>query len=222
MKLLKILFLLSAAALLNSCASGYKMIKPTTLNYISNNTSNGVTMEYKYNLLSKKYSKKESKKGIQLVAVKIKNSTEKDLVFGRDIKLSFENGNELYLLENEKTFKALKQSPASYLFYLLLSPINLYTTKTNAYGAAEQTSSTPIGLILGPGLAAGNMIAASDANKKFKTELNNYNINGTIIKKGETAFGLISFPSDNYEAIKVTVDPEAVHPNEKQPEISKI
>jgi hypothetical protein len=222
MKLTKIVFLLSIALLLNSCASGYKIIKPTTLNYISNNTSNGVTLEYKYDLLSKKYAKKESKKGLRLVAVKIKNNTEKDLVFGRDIKLSFENGNELYLLENEKTFKSLKQSPASYLFYLLLSPINFYTTKTNSYGVAEQTSSTPVGLLIGPGLAAGNMIAASNANKKFKTELNDYNINGKVIKKGETSFGLISFQSDNYEAIEVTVDQEAVTPNEKQPEVSKI
>ena len=65
------------------------------------------------------------------------------------------------------------------------------------------------------------MIAASNANKKFKKELNDYNIIGKVIKKGETSFGLISFPSDNYDAIKVTVDPETVIPNE-QPEVSKI
>jgi hypothetical protein len=112
----------------------------------------------------------------------------------------------LYLLENEKTFKTLKQSPTSYLFYLLLSPINFYTTKTYSNGMTEQTSSTPIGLIIGPGLALGNMIAASNANKKFKTELNNYNINGTIVKKGETVFGLICFQSDNYGALKVKVE----------------
>ena len=221
MRLSKIIFLLSIAVLLNSCASGYKMINPEKLNYISNNTSNGVTIEYKYDLLSKKYAKKESKKGVRLVAIKIKNNTEKDLVFGKDIKLSFENGNELYLLENEKTFKSLKQSPASYLFFLLLSPVSFYTTKTNSYGGTEQTSSTPVGLVIGPGLAAGNMIAASNANKKFKKELNDYNIIGKVIKKGETSFGLISFPSDNYDAIKVTVDPETVIPNE-QPEVSKI
>lgn len=206
MKLTKIIFLLSIPFLLNSCASRYKTIQPTTLNYISNNTLNGVTLEYKYDLLDKKYAKKETKKGIRLVAVKVKNNTEKDLVFGKDIKLNSENGNELYLLENERTFKSLKQSPTSYLFYLLLSPIQFFTTKTNSYGMTEQTSSTPIGLIIGPGLALGHMIVASNANKKFKTELNDYNINGKMIKKGETAFGLISFQSDNYDAIKIKVE----------------
>ncbi|RTY73479.1 hypothetical protein [Flavobacterium sp. LS1R10] len=206
MKLTTIIFLLSIVILLNSCASGYKPIQPASLNYISNNTLHGVTLEYKYDLLNKKYAKKETKKGLRLVAVKVKNNTEKDLVFGKDIKLNFESGNELYLLENEKTFKSLKQSPASYLFYLLLSPIQLFTTKTNSNGMTEQTSSTPIGLIIGPGLALGNMIVASNANKKFKTELNDYSINGKIIKKGETVFGLITFQSDNYGAIKVRVE----------------
>ena len=206
MKLTTIIFLLSIVILLNSCASGYKPIQPASLNYISNNTLHGVTLEYKYDLLNKKYAKKETKKGLRLVAVKVKNNTEKDLVFGKDIKLNFESGNELYLLENEKTFKSLKQSPASYLFYLLLSPIQLFTKKTNSNGMTEQTSSTPIGLIIGPGLALGNMIVASNANKKFKTELNDYSINGKIIKKGETVFGLITFQSDNYGAIKVRVE----------------
>ncbi|RTY67714.1 hypothetical protein EKL97_12775 [Flavobacterium sp. LS1P28] len=206
MKLTTIIFLLSIVILLNSCASGYKPIQPASLNYISNNTLHGVTLEYKYDLLNKKYAKKETKKGLRLVAVKVKNNTEKDLVFGKDIKLNFESGNELYLLENEKTFKSLKQSPASYLFYLLLSPIQFFTTKTNSNGMTEQTSSTPIGLIIGPGLALGNMIVASNANKKFKTELNDYSINGKIIKKGETVFGLITFQSDNYGAIKVRVE----------------
>ncbi|RTY81593.1 hypothetical protein EKL99_12440 [Flavobacterium sp. ZB4P23] len=206
MKLTTIIFLLLIVILLNSCASGYKPIQPASLNYISNNTLHGVTLEYKYDLLNKKYAKKETKKGLRLVAVKVKNNTEKDLVFGKDIKLNFESGNELYLLENEKTFKSLKQSPASYLFYLLLSPIQFFTTKTNSNGMTEQTSSTPIGLIIGPGLALGNMIVASNANKKFKTELNDYSINGKIIKKGETVFGLITFQSDNYGAIKVRVE----------------
>ncbi|RTY99499.1 hypothetical protein EKM02_09940 [Flavobacterium sp. RSP49] len=206
MKLTKIIFLLSTIIALNSCASAYKSIHPASLNYISNNILHGVTLEYKYDLLNKKYAKKETKKGLRIVAIKVKNDTEKDLVFGKDIKLNFESGNELYLLENEKTFKSLKQSPASYLFYLLLSPIQFFTTKTNSNGMTEQTSSTPIGLIIGPGLALGNMIVASNANKKFKTELNDYSINGKIIKKGETVFGLITFQSDNYGAIKVRVE----------------
>lgn len=202
----KITLLLSLIFLLNSCASGYRMINPEGLNYVSKNTNKEVSFEYKYDLLVKKYAKKETKKGLKLVAVKLSNNTDRDLVFGKDIKLTYENGNELYIMENEKVFKDLKQSVPSYLFYLLLTPINLYTTKTNSNGIQEETSSTPIGLILGPALAGGNMIAAGSANKKFKTELLQYNIAGTMIKKGETKYGLIGIKAENYDAIKIKVD----------------
>jgi hypothetical protein len=205
MRIIKITLLLITIASFTSCASGYKMIEPETINYISTNESGNVKLEYKYDLLHKKYAKKEEKKGVKLVAVKITNNSGKDVMFGRDAKLTYENGTEVYVMENEKAFKTLKQSPASYLWYLLLTPVNLYTTDTNSNGFQEETSSTPIGLILGPGLAGGNMIAASSANKKFKEELLEYNVNGTIIKNGETKYGLIGIEADSFDALKLKI-----------------
>lgn len=205
MRIIKITLLLITIASFTSCASGYKMIEPETINYISTNESDNVKLEYKYDLLHKKYAKKEEKKGVKLVAVKITNNSGKDVMFGRDAKLTYENGTEVYVMENEKAFKTLKQSPASYLWYLLLTPVNLYTTDTNSNGFQEETSSTPIGLILGPGLAGGNMIAASSANKKFKEELLEYNVNGTIIKNGETKYGLIGIEADSFDALKLKI-----------------
>jgi hypothetical protein len=76
-------------------------------------------------------------------------------------------------------------------------------TETNSYGYTETSSSFPIGLILGPGLAGGNMIAASSANKKFNTDLNDYDLNGKTIKKGETSYGLIGINSTNFDSIKI-------------------
>ncbi|UBZ14198.1 hypothetical protein LDL77_00440 [Flagellimonas marinaquae] len=155
--------------------------------------------------MDKKYEKKEEKNGVKLVAIKITNNSDQDLIFGKDVTLEYENGNGVYIMENEKVFKTLKQSPASYLWYLLLTPLNLYTTKTNSYGLPEQTSSTPIGLILGPGLAGGNMIAAGSANKKLKAELLEYNISGTLMEKGETKYGLIGIRTDTYDALKLKI-----------------
>ena len=206
MKIIKITLLITIALTLTNCASGYKMIAPKAINYISQNENDGVKLEYKYDLLDKKYEKKELKKGVKLVAVKITNNSGKDLMFGRDAKLTYENGTEVYVMENEKAFKTLKQSPASYLWYLLLTPVNLYTTETNSNGFQEETSSTPIGLILGPGLAGGNMIAAGSANKKFKEEMLEYNVNGTIIKDGETKYGLIGIKTDSYDALKLKIE----------------
>ncbi|WP_240905194.1 hypothetical protein [Flagellimonas oceani] len=155
--------------------------------------------------MDKKYEKKEEKNGVKLVAVKITNNSDRDIMFGKDVALEYENGNGVYIMENEKVFKTLKQSPASYLWYLLLTPLNLYTSKPGPNGLPVETSSTPIGLVLGPGIAGGNMIVAGSANKKLKTELLEYNISGTVIKKGETKYGLIGIRTDTYDALKLKI-----------------
>ncbi len=206
-KMIRISMLLVFAMLLNSCASGYKKINPPALNYGSKSIESNILLEYKYDLLQKKYRKKEAKNEIKLIAVKITNNTEKNIVFGKDFKLFYDNDNQVSLIETEKLFKTIKQSPASYLWYLLLSPLqfNSGTTTTTNGGHTETKSanSFPLGLILGPGIAAGNMIAASSANSNFKKELLEYDINGKTIKKGETVYGIIGSNSNSYDAIKV-------------------
>jgi len=177
------------------------MIEPKSINYVSTYETDNVTLEYKYNLLDKKYAKKEVKKGVKVVAIKITNNSEKDLMFGRDAKLTYENGSEIYVMANENVFTVLKQSPASYLWYLLLTPMNFYTTENG-----RQTRSTPIGLVIGPGLAGGNMIAAGAANKKFETEMLDYNINGTVIKIGETKYGLIGIQANSFDSLKLKIE----------------
>lgn len=205
--MIRISLLLVFTMLLYSCASGYKKIDPKTVYYASKSMESNILLEYKYDLLDKKYKKKETRNDIKLIAVKITNNTEKDIIFGNDFKLTYENGTELNVIETEKLFKTIKQSPASYLWYLLLSPIQLYsgttTTYNGSYTETKPANSFPIGLIVGPGLAAGNMINASSANKKFKDELIEFDINGKTIKKGETVYGLIGLNSNSYDSIKV-------------------
>lgn len=205
MNTLKIALLFLSIFMTTSCASGYKMIKPERINYLSANESDGIKLEYKYSLLDKKYEKNEFRKGIQLVALKITNNSGQDIIFGKDVKLAYENGTETYVMENEKTFELLKQSPTSYLWYLLLTPMTFNVTKTNTNGFQETTSSSKIGFILGPGLAGGNMIAAGAANKKFKEEIFRYNLNGTTIKNRETKYGLIGIKSNSFEGLKLKI-----------------
>lgn len=193
------LLLLLSIFFISSCASSYQMINPPTLNYLSNSNDKSVSLDYKYNLLPKKYAKKETKNSIKLLAVKITNNSGRDLFFAKDIKLTYGNGTEVVLIENEQVFKTLKQQTATYLLYLLLTPVTL---NTNSNG---QASSTPIGYGLGPGLTAINMIVAGTANQKFKGELSEFNINGTTIKNGATVYGLVGINSVNFESIKVKV-----------------
>lgn len=205
--MIKISSLLVFAMLLNSCASGYNKINPERINYASKSIESNISLEYKYDLLDKKYKKKEIKNDVKLIAVKITNYSEKEIVFGRDFKLSYENGNEVSLIETEKLFKTIKQSPASYLWYLLLTPMQFSsgttTTSNGFYTETKPTNTFPIGLIVGPGLAGGNMIAASAANKNFKNELVQFDLNGKTIKKGETIYGLIGINSSSYDSIKI-------------------
>lgn len=189
----------------SNCASSYKTINPSSLSYNSNSSDKGVLLEYKYDLLDKKYRKKELEKDIRLIAVKITNNSNRDLKFGKDIKLTYANGGQLYIMDNNSVLTSLKQSPSSYLWYLLLTPLQLVKTESTN-GFQTESSSTPIGLVVGPGLAGGNMIAASSANTKFENDLLNYNVNGKIIKKGTTVSGLIGIRSNDYDQIKIKVD----------------
>ena len=88
MKPQKLLVLLSIF-LSSGCASSYQMINPPGLTYLSNSSDKSVSLDYKYNLLPKKYAKKEVKNNIRLVAVKITNNSGRDLVFAKDIKLTY-------------------------------------------------------------------------------------------------------------------------------------
>jgi len=207
-KMIKISLLLAFAVLL-SCAGGYKKINPKMSYYASKSIENNILFEYKYASLEKKYRKKAEKNGINILAVKITNNTEKDIIFGKDFKLSRDNGNDVLIIETEKLFRTVKQSPATYLWYLLLAPVQFYsgttTTSNGYYTETKPANKLPIGLILGPGLAAGNMIAASSANKNFKNELMEFDIIGKTIKKGETVYGLIGTYSNSYDSVKIKI-----------------
>ena len=181
------------------------MIEPAGINYLSVKENNGVKFEYKYDLLSKKYAKKEEKRDVRVVAVKVTNNSGRDLRFGDDLKLSYENGNIIYVMDSENTFKTIKQSTATYLLYLLLTPMNLTSTETNN-GVTETETIFPIGLIVGPGVTAINMITANTSNNKFKRELTEYNINGEVIKNGETKYGLIGIRSKTYDALMLKME----------------
>ncbi|GAA4278564.1 hypothetical protein [Aquimarina mytili] len=197
--------LLSLIILMNSCATGYVNINPKNQNYASSDEQNNVKIEYKYNVLKKKYAKKELKKNINVVAIKVTNNSDKDITFGNSMIITNNQGSKINMLENDEIFKPLKQNVATYFLYLLLTPINLFTTKTNEFGQQETTSSIPIGLVIGPGVTAINTITAGSANKKFKEEIKLHNLKGKTIKKGETVAGIIGIRSNNYNNLKISL-----------------
>ena len=204
-KMIKISFLLFVAILFHSCASVYKKIDPKSLNYVSRNAEKNLLLEYKYDLLNKKYKNKENKKDVRIIAVKLTNNTDKDVIFDKDFKLIYKNGNTLNVIETEKIYGKIKQNAPLYLLYLLLTPMQ-FTTTTATNGQVQTSNAFPAGLIVGPGLALGNYIAATSANKNFKNELKEYDINQKTIKRGETVYGLIGVSSSNYDTIKIKIE----------------
>ena len=202
MRIFKLVLALTAFFYLSSCASGYNSINPENLNYNSRKTAEkGISFEYKYDLLEKKYAKKEKNNDVRLVAVGLTNNTRKPLVFGKDFQITYEDGTNVMILNQEKTFSTLKQKGAFHLFYLLLSPVSLNITTNNNGNTSE--SIFPIGIVLGPGLAALNLLKASSANKRFKKDLSNYNLTGTVLNPGEEKFGIIGIRSDSFDSLKI-------------------
>ena len=165
--------------LLSSCASTYREVSPNTQNYLSSSEDQGVLLEYKYDVIKKKkYYKKELKKGVKVVSVKITNNTSGDLIFGKDIKLVNSHDVDLLLTSNNEMYDVLKQKSGLYFLYLLLGFVSFTTFDSEG----NVDNSIPVGLVIGPGVALGNFFVANSANKKFKTELTEYELYGKTIK----------------------------------------
>lgn len=190
--------------ILGSCASSYKPIIPENINYTAKTESDQILMEYKYDVLlernNKKYAKREKKKFVQVAAVKITNNSDQAITLGE--KTTFMAGNNYFTpLDPTITHSQLKQGVPIYLLYLLMSNGQLVTEETYVNGTKTGQKSFPIGLILGPGLTAYNMIKAGSANQKFLAELQKYQIQNKRIMPGETVYGLISIPNSSYNPL---------------------
>ncbi len=165
-------FLISVI-LITGCASFYKPINPSALKFNATENYDGLELSYKYDVLrtkgNKKYARKELKKGLKPVAVKVTNHSDTTIVIG--CNTDFYSGQiKLMTLQPDETQALLKQHAAAYLPYLSLAFVNLTVT-------TETTSETyPVGLVLGPSVTLINMVTASSANKKMLSELNQYNL----------------------------------------------
>lgn len=200
------IFAIAIVFILSGCAASYKPIYPVSLNYDSHQSEDGVELSYKYDVLrqngNKKYAKKEDKRGVKLVALKITNNTQSVVNIGKNLTL-YSGNNQIRPMEPMVIKESIKQIVPGYLPYLLLTFVNLTTTKEQN-GMIEQNV-IPIGLVLGPGITVGNMLIAGDANTKLLDELRLYNLIGRDIKPGETVYGIIGVRDIGYSPITVEV-----------------
>ena len=196
---------LIAVILFASCASSYKPIGPQGLDYRNVSKKDGLDFSYKYEVLSlrgnKKYAKKEEKRDVDVVAVKITNNTSNALHFNRDLKI-VSNGRELIPMEREVVSKKIRQRVAIYLLYALLT-VQTQTLKcgSTSTGCEFDRKVYPIGIPI----AIGNMVVAGSANDNFKNELLIYDLNNKTIEPGQTVHGILGFRNLEFGSMEIAL-----------------
>lgn len=198
-------FTVVSCFILNGCASSFKSIDPRGAYYTNKLSENNIEFSYQYDILrakgNKKYAKREDKKGIKVVAVKITNHTGGDLVLGENYHI-FSGSRQIELLDKGIVHQQLKQGVAIYLLYMPLIFTTFTTYSVNSYGQAT-VKSTPIGLIIGPGITIGNMAVAGTANANFKIELAMHTLTNKKIADGETVHALIAFQDYTFNPLSI-------------------
>ena len=195
-----ILFL--ALILLGSCASSYKSINPKTINYVAHDLQGDLSLSYKYDILqeygNKKYAKKEDKKGVRVVAIRLTNNTDRIINVAQDVAF-YSGENQIFPMEPQVIKNMLKQPAPAYLLYMFLTPVTLNIID------GTSIDSYPVGLFLGPGLTLLNVATAGSANNKFMRDLTLYDILYTDIQPGESAYGIIGIRGAGFNPLYVEV-----------------
>jgi hypothetical protein len=175
--------------ILSSCAATYKRINPGNLKYPVLDDS---TFSYQYHVLrragNRKLSKKEDKARMRVVAVKIINNTGQTLAYRKNFRI-YSGNTEVSLIGPVITAANIKQTAGLHLLYLLLTPMQL---------EVGDSGSIPIGLVVGPGIALGNMFVASGANRRFREELLDNDLENRPIAHGESFYGLITIKDNGF------------------------
>lgn len=183
----RLFLLISVLAIFASCASGYTSIQPKQLVYVESRHDS--LFAYKEGVLhaarNKKYVNKEIKRNLEVIAVRITNTTDHPIRYNSNYAI-YSGDAAVVLLPPENAGRQIKQNAGLYLLYLLLTPMQLDFSSPNSQ------SSFPAGLAAGPAIAGSNTAIAASANKKFRQELALYDITKKEIQPGETVFGLIT------------------------------
>ncbi|MEO0899929.1 MAG: hypothetical protein AAFY71_26180 [Bacteroidota bacterium] len=183
--------------LFTSCAGTYNSVRPDSYNYGATEFGDGLEINYKHAILkeagNKKYAKKEDKKDIKLIGVRLKNFTSRTISVANEVEF-FVGGQAVNPLMPEVTHKLIKQRSASHLLYLLLTPM---------VATVGESGDIPLGLVVAPGLAIGNGLVARNSNKKLLAELEDYNLLNKEIAPGETIYGILAVRDVGYDPVQV-------------------
>ncbi len=172
-----ILLLLTLITLQISCASGYRTINPTTINYGSDiiPVGNDIEIKYHYNVLresrNNKYAKYEERSNYRLIGMLISNQGYDTLYFSEDLVIT-DGVNELQPLG--------------------LEDINSFTQSANKTYLDDDDfdEGWVVALTVPHGLF--NDAVSSAADRKFMDEMELYYLVDSAIPPGTTVSGLVA------------------------------
>jgi len=187
-----------------SCAGSYTALRPDRVPYqMAVATTGPVEFTYQYDALiqhghrNKKYVKKETKYGYQIVDVRITNHTSQELNFSRDLTL-FYGDRPISPVPAMQAAHDLRQGVLIYLLYIPAN-VTIGGTIDPITGQTRGGSFLPTG----PIIAAGNIVGASSANSNLRREFEQYDLTNRVIKPGETVYGIVSLRETNVAPLRL-------------------
>jgi hypothetical protein len=186
-------------AILASCARSFHTLNPTM--YYFDNTkplTEEINVSYLYDIQNisrnKPYARKERKKYIKLVALKIDNNSDKELILTRDnFAIKTSSGRDIEIISNEQYNKAIRQYSGTYALFYGLSGFGYEWGEVN--GEEYSTLSYNfLPLIIG----VGNAFFAEASNNNQKQNMNNLQIYGKSLKPHSSMHGLIAIKDMGY------------------------
>ena len=186
----------------SNCATNYKTFKVSELSFSATEIKDSVVFSFQDKILNKtrnyKFDRKAKDFGYRVVALKITNLTDTVLRLHENYNFYLDS-SEIVLLHPGIMKKKIGHFAPGFLLYLALTPLKIFLIYTN------ETRVIPVGFLLGPLVALGNMAKGATASKELEKHLLENDLTFKSILKGETVYGIISFKNKSDKPVSLRV-----------------
>jgi hypothetical protein len=200
----KLIPILVFAIALSSCARTYHAINPAVWNYDNSKViADNVIISYRYDVQNavqnKPYARKETKKNLKLLAIRIENNSKSPIQFKKEnFVIKTNNGRDIKIVDPLLYTKKIRQYSETFVLFYGLAGIGYQWGEINGESYSQFTYNF-IPLIIG----VGNAIFGEISNGKQKEEILEKQIFDKTILPGERFYGIItieevSFPELNF------------------------
>jgi hypothetical protein len=154
--------------------------------------------------------RKETKKGVQLIAVRIDNNSNHYIQLNESrFSVSTSSGRSIAILSPEQYFKATRQQPETFIFFYSIAGIGYFEEETTSYPSGNTTTRGRITYSpLPPAIGILNAIVAGSANSRERANLENNQIFERPIPPNTSLYGLLAISNHQYSELVFQYDSE--------------